>query len=183
MVQFVELGNTRELRLLGLFLRNPTTEFSTNNAIKATRLAKATTIRWLNFLKKNNLLLRKTIGRTKLYSLNRQDYFAKQLKKFYNATSPIILDLMSELKGKVSKVVLFGSWARGEDRTESDIDIFIVSERPESELKKIAAQLSTKHKKKLALTVKTVEQYLRMAKIEELLWRKVHLEGVLLHGD
>lgn len=180
---FVSLGNRQALRLLEVFLKNPTTEFSTGSAIHNSKLAKATALRWLAFLEKNQILLCKTIGRTKLYRLACETYFVRQLRKFYNSVSPVVRELAEALEGRASKIMLFGSYARGENRTESDIDILVVSERSEAELKRIAAQLSSKHKKKLALAVKTSEQYLQMAKAEELLWRKISMECVLLYGD
>lgn len=75
-----------------------------------------------------------TVGKAHLWKVNRKSYALKVLSEFINGFSRI-KDPLSDLKGViltnipknlVKKVVLFGSVAKGEEKTNSDIDIFFL---------------------------------------------------------
>ena len=72
----------------------------------------------------------KTIGRSKLYLINRHSPLVKSFRVFENLLE--LQELIDELKKSSRKIVLFGSCSRGEDDTESDIDLFIVAD-PENQ--------------------------------------------------
>ncbi len=75
-----------------------------------------------------------TVGKAHLWKVNRKSYAFKVLSEFINGFSRI-KDPLSDLKGViltnipknlVKKVVLFGSVAKGEEKTNSDIDTFFL---------------------------------------------------------
>ncbi len=59
------------------------------------------------------------------YSFNSGDPLAKTYKIFVSVS--LIRPLILKLREKASEIVLFGSCARGEDTSASDIDLFIIS--------------------------------------------------------
>lgn len=75
-----------------------------------------------------------TIGRAHLWKVNRKSYSFKVLTEFVKGISRI-KDPLSDLKcmiltsipkNLIKKVVLFGSIAKGEEKTDSDIDVFFL---------------------------------------------------------
>ncbi|MFH1441703.1 MAG: nucleotidyltransferase domain-containing protein [Candidatus Omnitrophota bacterium] len=81
-----------------------------------------------------NLVNFVTIGKAHLWKVNRKSYAFKVLSEFINGVSRI-KDPLDDLKGMilanipknlVKKVILFGSIAKGEEKTDSDIDVFFL---------------------------------------------------------
>lgn len=182
MVQLTDLFGSRTiLRLLEFFLQNPAGEFSQVETIKKTKLAKATAIIGLRKLGKNSIISVKQIGRTKLYTLRREDYGVTQIKRLFNLASPLIEELIAKVQNRIRKAVVFGSYARGQDREDSDIDVLIIGDISEHELNPIIASLSKKYGRKISPILKTQEQYLAMRTTEPVLWNKAHEGGETIH--
>ncbi len=75
-----------------------------------------------------------TIGKAHLWRVNRKGYAFKVLSKFFNGISRV-KDPLDDLKDMlltnlpktlIKKIVLFGSVAKGEEKTGSDIDVFFL---------------------------------------------------------
>ncbi|MCX5712099.1 MAG: nucleotidyltransferase domain-containing protein, partial [Candidatus Omnitrophica bacterium] len=75
-----------------------------------------------------------TIGKAHLWKVNRKSYAFKVLSEFIQGVSRIkgpLNDLKETVltnipKNLVMKVILFGSIAKGDEKTDSDIDIFFL---------------------------------------------------------
>ena len=161
------------------FLDAPTTDFSERDVVKKTKLSRLTVRKWLSKLEKNKFLVSRILGRVRYYTLNRSFFETKQLKIFYNTTSDIIKELLKELKKiDAQKVVLFGSYSRGEDRSDSDIDVLVVTTESENKIREIQNHLSTKYKKNLSIITKTPEEYMKLAKSNAVLYRRIVFGGV-----
>ncbi|MEM5880970.1 MAG: nucleotidyltransferase domain-containing protein [Candidatus Aenigmatarchaeota archaeon] len=143
-------------------------------------MAKPTVIKALNYLEKNNLVLTKRVGRVKFYRLNRHSFFVFQLKKLFNFTSNILLELIEKLK-EAKKIIVFGSYARGEDVEESDIDVLVVTDIKDEFVQKVASSLSRKYGKRLAFITRTPEEYVKMVDKERELLERAVLQGVIIH--
>jgi len=92
--------------------------------------------RTLRELSEMNFVNFVTIGKAHLWKVNRKSYAFKTLSKLIKGISHI-KDPLKELKATIlktlpkkiiKKVVLFGSVAKGTEKTNSDIDIFILVE-------------------------------------------------------
>lgn len=125
MVQLIELlGNKIPLRIFQLFSNNPKESFYTEQVKKKVKIAKASVIKWIHYLEKEEILISKRIGKSINYTLNLEDSLVKQLR---------VLLVISELRGlkKLNEfcdvIYLFGSSARGEYLKDSDIDLLIIS--------------------------------------------------------
>jgi len=90
--------------------------------------------RTMRELSEANLVNFITVGKAHLWKVNRKSYAFKVLSEFVKGVSRIKdpindlkdLILKSTPKNLVKKVILFGSLARGEERADSDIDIFLL---------------------------------------------------------
>ena len=81
-----------------------------------------------------DLVIMQTIGRSKIISLNTENPAIKSYliissdeeKKEFLKKKPIINKIASELQTK-DTIILFGSYAKGNERESSDIDILIIN--------------------------------------------------------
>lgn len=108
--------------------------------------------RTLRELSEVNFVNFTTIGKAHLWKVNRKSYAFKVLSEFIKGFSRIKdpLDDLKEVilanipKNSIKKAVLFGSVAKGEEKTDSDIDIFFLiknakdKEKIESFLEKLS---------------------------------------------
>lgn len=75
-----------------------------------------------------------TVGKAHLWKVNRKSYAFKVLSEFINGISSAkqpIEDLRNTIlknlpKAMIEKAILFGSVAKGEEKVDSDIDIFLL---------------------------------------------------------
>jgi|SRR3989338_7257823 len=118
------LGGENIIKILVFFLRKPSIKISQTDLRNKIQIAKATLIKWLNLLVKENLIQFEKIGVTKLYQLNKDNAINKQLKILDNIASLTPAAGISKKYGV--KIYLYGSAARGEDTEESDIDLLII---------------------------------------------------------
>ena len=90
--------------------------------------------RMMRELSEVNLVNFVTVGKAHLWKVNRKSYAFKVLSEFIKGVSGI-KDPLDDLKrmiltnipkNLIKKVVLFGSVAKGEEKTDSDIDIFFL---------------------------------------------------------
>jgi len=91
--------------------------------------------RVLNELYSRGLLLRKQKGKMLFYRINSFDPMYRQFKILN--TIAFLRPLILELKKMSTQIILYGSCARGEDTSESDIDLYIVTEEKRTTRRKI----------------------------------------------
>lgn len=90
--------------------------------------------RTLRELLEKNLVKYSTVGKAHVWSVNQKSYVYEALLPLLSANSNIatpIEDLTKMIRqhlpeSSVQKVILFGSVAKGEERSDSDIDLFVL---------------------------------------------------------
>ena len=106
-----------------------------------------------------------------------------------NVTQSVVRKTIDLLKDKVKKIVLYGSYARGDYTPESDIDVMILldcsrEELPgyRSEVSRIASSLSLESGKEVSLMLQDIETYDDW--LDSLVfYQNVDKEGVVLYGN
>jgi len=111
-------------------IENPGKEFLGNEIQKSTALSRAGVYLSLRELIKLKLVGRAKKGKFLIYSVAYDDPVVKQFKVLKNAQA--LKPLIEKLKSVSGRVVLYGSASRGEDDHSSDIDLFVLSNDPES---------------------------------------------------
>jgi len=91
--------------------------------------------RALNELYSTGAIKRRQEGKMYFYSIDTVNPITIEFKKLANLL--LIEPLVEELKNTSSRVVLYGSCAQGTDISESDIDLFIVSDDREKVMQTI----------------------------------------------
>lgn len=108
--------------------------------------------------------------------------------EFLNILVDVKAEVIKLFGEKLRQLILFGSYARNEQDPESDIDIMILAEESEEELRKnrplvanIIAELSMKHEKLISLTQVPYTRYHEYLDILPF-YRNVYDEGVEIYG-
>ena len=115
------MGKKSPNRILKMFIQNPTTEMQLKHIESSTKLAKLSVLKWTKCLAGQKLLTVRSVGRTALYGLNKDNPSVKQLRILHN------LNYIDSKLGHVDgKVFLYGSFTRGENTEKSDIDILVI---------------------------------------------------------
>ena len=101
-------------------------------------------------------------------------------------TSQVVQAAKSSFGDKLDKVILYGSYARGDHGDESDIDIMVLANIPredacrsDNELNKLANRLGLEHDIMVSLFIKDCETFYKFLPVEPF-YKNVMREGVLL---
>ncbi len=108
------------------FFDNPTARLRLRNIERELSLPFPSVVRYCKELKEENILKIVEISGIRFYTATRQEEFLLQ-KKLYNIKRLHESGLIEHIKKELSNppIILFGSYSRGEDVEDSDIDIYI----------------------------------------------------------
>jgi predicted nucleotidyltransferase len=140
---------TNTQKVLNFFLDYPEKEFVEREIREAVGISKSGTNYALRELVRAKFIFRYKKGKIHLYSLNYKNPIVKQLKVLKTLTH--IQPIIKKLEKLSSKVILFGSSARGENIEDSDIDLFVVSNSKKEEIEVQINKLKLKRKVQLVV--------------------------------
>ncbi len=169
--------NCTSYKVLLVFFLNPLKRFSLKEISKLCGIAHTSVKNELEKLIKEKIIIKEDElkGKRKypLYFANRNESFL-DLKKMHNEYSLRQSGIIDSLKKKFmpNSIILFGSFSRGEDTKESDIDLFIESKSKEIDLKKFEKMLN----RKINLIFKPNINLLKKEFLNNL------LNGIILYG-
>ena len=122
---FDYFSSNNQLTVLSYLAKFSDREFHEREIARRTGISYGSANKVLNELLGDGMVVRRQAGRMLFYSFNSRDPLAKTYKIFVSVS--LIRPLILKLREKASEIVLFGSCARGEDTSASDIDLFIIS--------------------------------------------------------
>lgn len=122
------LYSTNCQKILSFLLSNPDKEFYDLEISKLTGVSRAGANFALKDLEKSNLVKRERKGRMCFYRIDIKDKLIQYLKIVQNII--LLYPLVCELKAISVKIILYGSSAKGENLSDSDIDLFVISRHP-----------------------------------------------------
>lgn len=120
-------------RVLGLLLLLPEQSFHVREIARLTGTAVGTLHKELSKLAVAGLLLRREVGNQVLYSANMACPVFHELQGLLRKTSglaDVLRDCLAPLAGQIVVSLVFGSVARGEERSGSDVDVLLVGDMP-----------------------------------------------------
>jgi uncharacterized protein len=184
----VELS-TLKIRILSLYLEDLSKSFHLREIARTIGKSHVSLIPHLREFVKEKILIVNQMGKNKVYSLNLSNYLVSDylvviekikaisfiennslLKKFYREFSDLKVDL-----------VLFGSFARGDFNSESDVD-FLVIGKLSSSLRKRIKDFGLSYSREFHLTIISEEEFYSFEKenplVVEVLKNHVIFSGV-----
>ncbi len=167
-------------RVLKVFLDDPFKGFRLREISRILKLGLPSVSNYVKYLEKLKLIISKEKYGIKLWFGNRDSKLFKIYKKFDTIKSIEESGLVKYLDEELNfpTIILYGSHTLGEDRKESDIDLFIIT----SNKKKIEInQFEKILKKKLHLFIHTEKEIKQMKINNKELINNV-LNGVVLSG-
>ena len=165
---------TNTLKTLEYLIENPGREFIEKEIQKATGISKAGVNLALRKLVQKRLVERKQRGRMYFYTTQVNNPFIKQLKVLKNIAR--LWPLVKRLKGTSQKIILFGSWGRGENLKDSDIDLCILTNSAE-EVQQVVRKSSLRNK--LQLIIRTPVGFTELEKKEPVFFKEID-RGIVL---
>ena len=141
------LQKSSTLKIAQVFFDEPTKQHYLMEISRKANLAHTATKNILKQLEKDSIITKISEKKGKrtfpLYEANKLNNTYKFYKKIANKIALENSKLISFLHDKCmpNAIILFGSYARGEDTEESDIDLFIESEKVEISLEKFEKKL------------------------------------------
>ena len=113
--------------IMGYFFINPTAKLRVREIERILKLPLPSVIRYCKELEQEEILSITKIGAVSFYTANRASEKYILEKKLHNIKQLYKSGLIEYLKIELSNpsIVLFGSFAKGEDTEESDIDLYI----------------------------------------------------------
>ena len=128
------------------FARNPTKGYQIREISRSIGLATTSVKLHLKELEKNNLIIKEKAGIYESYKSNFEDEKFRFYKKLVNLIDLKNSGLIQKLENIFTPdaIVLFGSYSKGEDTKDSDIDIFLKSKEKNLDLKKYEMKLKRK---------------------------------------
>ena len=165
--------------------------FSGNEVARVAGMNPRSAFKALTSLEELGIVNRVVGGRDHIFSLNREHFFVQEIiLKIYPIESKFLDEITNALsvilKGHVYSAVIFGSVARKEEKSLSDLDICCIVNSPlellyvRDLLDKKSSSLNKKYGIRLAPIVFMKAQFLRKKKTK--LIKKISAEGILIAG-
>lgn len=124
-------------KLLALFFLNPDREYYFSEVVRLTGTRQGVIQRELKNLAEADILNVETRGRQKFYSVNRKHPIFRDLRNVIFKTFGVIdkiREALEPLGKKIDVAFVYGSFARGQEVSGSDLDLFVVGRAQLDEL-------------------------------------------------
>ncbi len=167
-------GATNSLKVLSYLVQHPGKEFINSEIQKATLASRAGVYFTLRELVRQGLVSQERRGRLIFYRIVYDDVAIKQFKILKNVFA--LRAVVSKIKPSSRKIVLYGSYSRGENDPSSDIDLFILSRDPQVTKDAIS---SIKSKQKIQAVVKTSAELSSFKESEKVFMQEIE-RGIVL---
>lgn len=168
-------------KLKQLFIENPEKEYHVRELARLLKKSPTTISNKLKTLTKDNFLIFRHERGHSLYKANTENQEYKQIKIFYNIGTlkkSGLIDFLVEEYNHPEALILFGSYAKGENNQNSDIDLAIITpNKKKTNLSKFEKKL--KHNTQLFLFSK--EDIIDLKKRNKELLNNL-INGTVLYG-
>jgi len=165
---------TNRQKVLDFLIKYPGNEFLEKEIQKVTKISKSGVNFALRDLVKTGLVKKQKRGKIAFYSIAFDHPIVKQLKVLKTLVN--LEPLIKKIKKLSKKIILYGSCSRGENTSESDIDLFIVTNNSN-----LISEAMKKNKltERIRLSVRSPLEYVEMEKTDPTFYKEVEL-GITL---
>ena len=134
------LGKRNNVKVLRHLIMHKDWQFNITELSKDIRLNKGVLSRLIEDLEKENIIKVSRKGKIKLFSINKENLFIKEIiielfEKENNFYYKLLDKLVKEVKNDVVSVIAYGSVVSGKIKLTSDIDVLVIMDKENKELK------------------------------------------------
>ncbi|KKP80170.1 MAG: hypothetical protein A2271_03725 [Candidatus Moranbacteria bacterium RIFOXYA12_FULL_35_19] len=165
---------TSQQKILAFICENVGEEFQEKEISKKTGVKKSAVNLALHLLVRNKLISHRKIGRSSLYRADVKNNLIREMKILLNILA--LEPLVEKLRLESIKIILFGSFASGTNKKDSDIDLFILTNNLKNVRKIINNSFFVE---KIQLIAKTPIEMIKINKNKPLLFQEIEKGRVL----
>lgn len=173
--------NVTQMKVLAHFIEFPTEEFYLRELGRILGMSPMTVRRSLDLLLDDGFIVREERKNQILYAANMENLTFRFLKISYNLAvleeKHVVEYLLKNVQG-ISSIVLYGSYARGENDAHSDIDILTISMAKKVDTDKISKKIG----QEVNIMNFTSTQWTKQAKDNRAFYLDIITEGIVLYG-
>ena len=162
------------LQILTFLARNPDKQFYIREIARNMDKSVGGTHKTLKSLKEMDLIKEQKSGKNIYYQINQVNPSIKNFKIFVTINE--LTSLVNKLKDISEKIVLFGSCAHGEDTSESDVDLFVLTNEKEKVNKKI---LTIRFNRKIQVVVVNTGDLIKIKEKDKGFYQEIN-KGITL---
>lgn len=173
-----------EWKILRFFLQNPTTFFYVNEVARKLKVSPASVSNFLKRMEKESFFIKKIVGNTHLYHLNNDLEIIKRLKIFHTLIEIHkikLVDLLREKDETIISIILYGSFAKGEDDEKSDVDILIISNQ-KKKFTELIQKIEEKIGKEIEVTILSMAEWEKVKKEDKTFYNSIKENHIVLYG-
>ncbi len=156
------IGSKTRRVILKAFVESPDAEYYTRQLSSLHHLSAGTLHRELKNLSSLGILKARKIGNIKLFSINKQNPVYEEIKNIIYKTEGVVRFIKDDIPGVrgIKVAFIYGSFAKGDERQDSDVDIFLIGDNiDEDELIRVISDIEKKLFKEINYTRYTENEY------------------------
>ena len=180
------MGSETRVKILTLFFLNPNRKFYVREIARRTGGNINSVRRELQKLESIGLLRSEREGNLKYYGTDKKMPIYEELRRIFLKTEglgEIIKEGLSKL-GEVKFAFIYGSFAKGEERLKSDVDLMIVGKVDEKKLIPMIRKLESQLSREINYTLLTpLEFESRMSKGDPFITDVLRGKKIMLAGE
>ena len=169
-------------RIVGHFIHSSQKEYYVNDLARALQMSPGTASIICRRLLLSGSLLRTKSGNAVFYRLNEANPAVKKLKAAWLLERLHAYRASYEHEDFIS-VALYGSGASGDFTRQSDIDLLVITNVPDGDVRRRLAPLISGLKFEVSVLVRTVAQWRELARKHDPFFLEVLSKHVILYGS
>ena len=174
------------VKILELLIFDPLSEFHLRDVARRTKVSAPYVKKELDQLRKINLVKETAKGNLKLYRINKDSPIIEDIKRIFIKTDSLGNFLSEKLSetGRIDYALIYGSFARGEETENSDIDLLIIGNMDEENLVPLIGEIEKRISREVNYILWTPEEFKKRAKERQnLLLDIIDKPLVMIVGD
>jgi predicted nucleotidyltransferase len=182
-----DLFNSKtKIRILRTIFKHPYREFSEREIAGIIDKSPNTVNKAFKDLRKTNVFQYKRIGRTHLYKCNQNSVLFKNISNFFKDEKQIRENLFSILQKNfefIGSTVIYGSYAKGDEEFDSDLDILIITDnkpKAEEKIEKVSEEILKRFSIVISPVVFTSKEF--KSKLKKPFLKNAIEHGILIAG-
>jgi len=172
------------VRILETLIFNPSTQFHLRDISRRIRITPIYVKKELQNLKELNLIQESKKGNLSLFEIKRESPIFTELKSMFIKTEFLEELVKKSLKRfKIDFAFIFGSFAKGIEKGESDIDLFIIGYVNEDDLLRVIQKIEKQIKREVNYVLWKKEVLIERSKKHHLINEIAKNPIIMLIGD